>query len=342
VDFDLSVAERAFQLEARDWLHANRPRWNAEDELDPERWMALRRTWQSRLHENRYVGLMWPREFGGRGATAAEQLIFNEEAIDARVPEPANVIALGMIGPTIISHGTEAQKARYLDMIMSADEIWCQPFSEPNAGSDLSALATRAEDRGDHYVVSGQKVWSFAHLSAWCMLLAREQRLQNPRQGLTMLLVDMRSPGIEVRPLVQMTRDPEFNEIYFNDVGIPKSQVLGEPGQGWQMAMTTLLHERGNLGVTLATRGAAAIRELISLARATRPRPDRVLRHRIAQHYIESRVIQLNSYKVAAEIDRSGVPGPDASMVKLGWSVLNQGLAATARDLLGPAAAVEG
>src|SRR5215831_1672314 len=171
MDFEPSPAERDFALEARAWMRANRPTWEPADELDPARWMDIRRRWQRKMHANGYVGMMWPREFGGRGATAAEQLIINQEMVAARAPEPANVIGLGMIGPTIISHGTVEQKARYLDRILSAEDFWCQAFSEPNAGSDLSALSTRAEDRGDHYLVNGQKVWtSFAHMSEWCML----------------------------------------------------------------------------------------------------------------------------------------------------------------------------
>jgi alkylation response protein AidB-like acyl-CoA dehydrogenase len=262
--------------------------------------------------------------------------------IEAGAPEPMNVIGLGMCGPTIISHGTDEQKARYLDPILSGDEIWCQAFSEPNAGSDLSALTTRAEDRGDHYVVDGQKVWtSFAHIASWCLLLVREERHENPRQGLTMLIVDMTSPGIEVRPLVQMTRDPEFNEVYFTNVRVAKSQVLLGPGEGWRVAMTTLLHERGNLGVTLAMRGAAAARALVELARAFPARVTPVIRQRIADHHLRGHAIQIRAFKVAAEIDRDGVPGPDASMVKLAWSDLNQDITETALEILGMSSALE-
>jgi alkylation response protein AidB-like acyl-CoA dehydrogenase len=342
MDFGFSSAQQAFQLDARAWLKANRPHWQPADELNPERWIDIRRRWQRKLHSQRYVGLTWPEQYGGRGATASEQLVFNQEMIDVGAPEPMNVIGLGMCGPTIISHGTHEQKARYLDPILSGEEIWCQAFSEPNAGSDLSALSTRAEARTDHYLVNGQKVWtSFAHIASWCLLLARESHHDNPRQGLTMLIVDMRSPGIEVRPLVQMTRDPEFNEVYFTDVRVPKSQVLLAPGEGWRVAMTTLLHERGNLGVTLAMRGAAAARALVELARA---HPDRVtdgIRQSIADYHLRSRILQLRAMKVAGEIDRDGAPGPDASMVKLAWSEINQGITETALEILGVAGAVE-
>jgi alkylation response protein AidB-like acyl-CoA dehydrogenase len=342
MDFGFSAAEQAFQLEARAWLKTNLPHWEPADELDPERWIDIRRKWQRKLHSQRYVGLTWPEVYGGRGTTASEQLIFNQEMIDAGAPEPMNVIGLGMCGPTIISHGTHEQKARYLDPILSGDEIWCQAFSEPNAGSDLSALNTRAEDRGDHYLISGQKVWtSFAHIASWCLLLVREAHLDNPRQGLTMLIVDMRSPGIDVRPLVQITRDAEFNEVYFTDVAVSKSQVLLAPGEGWRVAMTTLLHERGNLGVTLAMRGAAAARDLVELARAHPAAMTPGMRQRIAGYYLRSRTLQLQALKVAAEIDRDGAPGPAASMVKLAWSEINQGITETALEILGMASAVE-
>ena len=217
-----------------------------------------------------------------------EQLIFNDEMILAQAPEPINVIGLGMGGPVVISHGTEEQKKRYLAPF-SAEEIWCQGFSEPNAGSDLSGLQTRAEDKGDHYLVNGQKVWTtLAHVAKWCMLVTRERKEANPRDGLTYLLVDMESPGIEVRPLVQITGDAEFNEIFFKDVKVPKSQILGEAGNGWAVAMTTLLHERGTLGMALATRAQITAAELAEHARKLGRGSDPLVRQKVAQHTIEA------------------------------------------------------
>src|SRR5437879_13244055 len=172
---------------------------------------------------------------------------------EALAPDPMNGIGIGMGGPVIIHHGTSEQKQRYLDRILSAEEIWCQGFSEPDAGSDLSALQTRAVDAGDHYLVTGQKVWTtLAHVSRWCLLLARERQEANPRNGLTYLIVDMRSPGIEVRPLVQITGEAEFNEVFFNEVPVSKTQILGEPGRGWEVAITTLPHERATVRAALA------------------------------------------------------------------------------------------
>jgi alkylation response protein AidB-like acyl-CoA dehydrogenase len=338
MDFELTRDERAFRDEVRAWLKANAPKFEDDDEeAGRKEWIERRRAWQKKLHEAGYVGIGWPKEYGGRGATLMEQLIFDQEMILARAPRPVNVIGLGMGGPVIIVHGRPEQKERYLPPLLSADEIWCQGFSEPNAGSDLSALQTRAEDRGDHYLVNGQKVWtSFAHVARWCLLLTRERREANPRDGLTYLIVDMESPGVEVRPLVQITGDAEFNEIYFTDVKVPKSQVLGEPGRGWEVAMTTLLHERGTLGMALATQAQITVGELADHARALGRGSERLVRQRLAQHWIESRALQLNAYRGITRVLKTGMPGPEGSFLKLAWSELNQRMTETAIDLAGP------
>jgi alkylation response protein AidB-like acyl-CoA dehydrogenase len=343
MDFELAPEELKFRDEVRAWLKANAP---GDDELrdegDQTGTIDRLRAWQKRLHEAGYVGIGWPKEYGGRGATLMEQVIFDQEMILARAPRPINVIGLGMGGPVIITHGTDEQKKRYLPPLLSADEIWCQGFSEPNAGSDLSALQTRAEDRGDHYVVNGQKVWtSLAHVAKWCMLLVRERKEANPRDGLTFLLVDMESPGVDVRPLVQITGNAEFNEMYFTDVKVPKSQVLGEAGRGWAVAMTTLLHERGTLGMALAMQAQITVGEVIEQARRLNRGGERLVRQRIAQHYIEARTIQLNAYRGLTAVLKTGVPGPEGSFLKLAWSELNQRMTETAVDLEGPMGIVE-
>ena len=340
MDFDLSPVEKAFRDEARSWLKANAPQ-RGDGEMDLQLFVDSRRAWQRKLFDAGYIGITWPKEFGGRGGTFMEQLIFNDEMILAQAPEPINVIGLGMGGPVVIAHGTEEQKARYLPPLLSGEEIWCQGFSEPNAGSDLSGLQTRAEDRGDHYVVNGQKVWTtLAHVAKWCMLLARERKEANPREGLTYLLVDMESPGVEVRPLVQITGDAEFNEIFFKDVAVPKSQVLGEAGGGWTVAMTTLLHERGTLGLALTTRAQITVGELAELARKLGRGSDPLVRQRIAQHAVEARALQLNGYRALSSMKRNGIPGPEGSILKLMWSELNQRMTETAIDIAGPAGQV--
>ena len=344
VDFDLSPGEQGFRDEVRGWLRANRPAWADGEDEDAwsEGWLERRRAWQRLLHEAGYIGLNWPREYGGRGSSLMEQLILNQEMIEARAPDPINVIGLGMGGPVIIHHGTGEQKQRYLDGILSAEEIWCQGFSEPNAGSDLSALQTRAVDAGDHYLVTGQKVWTtLAQVSKWCLLLARERSEPNPRDGLTYLIVDMESPGIEVRPLVQITGEAEFNEVFFNEARVPKTQVLGGPGQGWAVAMTTLLHERGTLGMALATRAAMTARELLDLVRSSGRGSERLVRQQVAQHQIEARLLQLNGHRAVTNVMKTGLPGPEGSILKLLFSELNQRMTETAVDLMGPAGQVE-
>ena len=339
MDFELSSAEKAFRDEVRAWLKTNAPR--DDGDLETSEFIDNRRAWQKKLHEAGYVGITWPKEYGGRGGNFMEQLIFNDEMIQAHAPEPINVIGLGMGGPVVMAHGTEEQKKRYLPPLLSGDEIWCQGFSEPNAGSDLSGLQTRAEDRGDHYVVNGQKVWTtLAHVAKWCMLLARERKESNPRDGLTYLLVDMESPGVEVRPLVQITGDAELNEIFFKDVKVPKSQILGEAGEGWAVAMTTLLHERGTLGLALATRAQITASELAEHARKLGRGSDPLVRQKIAQHTIEARALQLNGYRAVTAVKRNGIPGPEGSILKLMWSELNQRMTETAMDIAGPASQV--
>jgi alkylation response protein AidB-like acyl-CoA dehydrogenase len=341
MDFELSDSERAFRDEVRSWLKANVPKDRAEGDGDMKTFIESRQAWQNKLYEAGYVGMTWPKEYGGRGRSFMDQLIFNDEMILAHAPEPINVIGLGMGGPVVIAHGTDEQKKRYLQPLLSAQEIWCQGFSEPNAGSDLSGLQTRAEDKGDHYLVNGQKVWTtLAHVAKWCMLVARERKEANPRDGLTYLLVDMESPGIEVRPLVQITGDAEFNEIFFHDVKVPKSQILGEAGQGWAVAMTTLLHERGTLGLALATRAQITAAELAEHARKLGRGSDPLVRQRLAQHTIEARALQLNGYRAVTAVKRNGIPGPEGSILKLMWSELNQRMTETAMDIAGPAAQV--
>jgi alkylation response protein AidB-like acyl-CoA dehydrogenase len=340
VDFELSPQETKFRDEVRAWLKANAPK-DQDGDLDMQTFIDRRRSWQSTMFEAGYVGITWPKEFGGQGRSFMDQLIFNDEMILAHAPEPINVIGLGMGGPVVIAHGTDEQKERYLPPLLSAEEIWCQGFSEPNAGSDLSGLQTRAEDRGDHYLVNGQKVWTtLAHVAKWCMLLARERKEPNPRDGLTYLLVDMESPGIEVRPLVQITGDAEFNEIFFKDVKVPKSQILGEAGGGWAVAMTTLLHERGTLGLALATRAQITVSNLADRARKLGRGADPLVRQRIAQHSIEARALQLNGYRAVTAVKRTGIPGPEGSILKLMWSELNQRMTETAMEVGGPASQV--
>src|SRR6478609_5615646 len=277
--------EAAFRQEVRDFIAANLP--DTSKRRGARRFEDADRDWSRKLGEAGYAGLTWPKEYGGAGAPYSHQAIYLEELARAEAPSHLGVIGLGMAGPTIIAWGTDAQKDRYLAKILSADEIWCQGFSEPDAGSDLAAARTRIEDRGDHFLVNGQKVWSsFAHIADFCILVGQGDPDAAKYKNLTYVIVDMHAPGVEVRPLVQITGHTEFNEIFFTDVKIPKENLLGQVGEGWQVAMTTLLHERGTLGFALAATLDVAVRKLVALAKE-REVTDPILLDRIAREWIE-------------------------------------------------------
>ncbi len=328
--------EAAFRAELRDWLDSNLP-----DELRGHRGGAARfegpamRSWSRALHEAGYAGLTWPKEYGGGGRPYSYQAIYLEESVRAEAPPHVGVIGLGMAGPTIMAHGTVAHKARHLEPILSAKEIWCQGFSEPDAGSDLAGVRTSALLEDGHFVVDGQKVWSsFAHLADWCLLVTRSDPASQRHEGLTYLIVDMKSPGVEVRPLRQLTGEAEFNEIFFSGAQVPVENVLGDVGGGWQVAMTTLLHERGTLGFALTATLEVAVGRLIELARDRGATP--VQRDAIAQEWIELQALRATAYRSLSALMKTGVPGPEGSILKLQWSEANQRLTKLALDLLGP------
>src|SRR5947209_12034419 len=246
-----------------------------------------------------------------------------------------------MAGPTIMAWGSDAQKERYLAKILSAEEIWCQGFSEPDAGSDLAAARTRIEDKGDHFLANGQKVWSsFAHISDFCILVGLGDPDAPRYKNLTYVIVDMHAPGVEVRPLVQITGQPEFNEIFFTDVKVPKENLLGEVGQGWQVAMTTLLHERGTLGFALTAALEVNVNRLVELAKE-RADGDDLLRDRVAREWIELQALRYTNYRSLTTLIKTGIPGPEGSVSKLHWSEQNQRLTKLARELLGPEALLD-
>ncbi len=329
--------EAAFRAEVRAFIEANLPAESRQ--RSGRRFEQTDREWSRKLGEAGYAGLTWPKEFGGAGAPYSHQAIFLEESARAEAPTHLGVIGLGMAGPTIIAWGTDGQKERYLAKILNADEIWCQGFSEPDAGSDLAAARTRIEDRGDRFVVNGQKVWSsFAHIADFCILVGLGLPDASRYQNLTYVIADMHAPGVEVRPLVQITGHPEFNEIFFTDVEVPKENVLGEVGGGWQVAMTTLLHERGTLGFALAATLDVAVRKLIALAKE-RNVTDPVLRDRIAREWIELQALKYTNYRALTTLTKTGIPGPEGSASKLVWSEANQRLTKLALEILGERAA---
>ena len=325
-----------FRAELRDWIDANLPaekrggRGGAQRFDDP-----FMREWSRKLYDGGYAGLTWPKEFGGTGAPYSFQALLYEELAAAQAPSHIGVIGLGMAGPTIIAHGTDEQKARYLQPLLAADEIWCQGFSEPDAGSDLAAARTRAERRDDVYVVNGQKVWSsFAHIADFCILVTLSDPEAPRYRNLTYLIVDMHAPGVEVRPLRQITGEAEFNEIFFSDVEVPVSNRLGEEGDGWAVAMTTLLHERGTLGFALTATLDGTVGRLLEEARERDPGES--VREAIAREWIELQALRYTNYRALGTLERTGIPGPEGSGVKLRWSEANQRLTKLARELRGP------
>jgi alkylation response protein AidB-like acyl-CoA dehydrogenase len=325
--------EAAFRAEVREFIAQNLP--DESKRRGARRFEDADREWSRKLGEAGYAGLTWPKEYGGAGAPYSHQAIFLEELAIAEAPSHLGVIGLGMAGPTIMAWGTDEQKQRYLSKILMAEEIWCQGFSEPDAGSDLANVRTRMEDHGDHFLVNGQKVWSsFAHIADHCILVGRSDPHAPRYKGLTYMIVDMHSPGVEVRPLTQITGHAEFNEIFFTDVKVPKENLLGAPGDGWAVAMTTLLHERGTLGFALAATLDVAVRKLIALAKE-RNVTDPILRDRIAREWIELQAIRYTNLRSLTALVKTGIPGPEGSIGKLVWSENNQRLTKLALEILG-------
>jgi alkylation response protein AidB-like acyl-CoA dehydrogenase len=344
MDLNLTPQEATFRDELRAWLAANVPAdWEARRLRDTmEHRFAFLRAWQKRVYDAGWAGVAWPKAYGGRGASLMEQVIFTQEMARAGAPPLANVLGLALIGPTVIQYGTEAQKKRYLANILSADEIWCQGFSEPNAGSDLASLRTSALLQDDHFLINGQKVWnSFGWVADWCALVTRSDPGSQKHKGLTYLLVDMKSPGVEVRPLRQMTGESEFSEVFFHDVRVPAANVLGAVGDGWNVALGTLAHERATLGVSVQVIMRRQLDRLVALAREMRrdgqtSADPALVGQKLAQAYVENEVLRLNHLRAISRIIQSGAPGPEGSILKIGWSETNQRFQAMAQEILGP------
>ncbi len=333
MDLTLSPPEQAFRDELRTWLVDNHPGPVPEGD---EPGFDFRRVWQRTLHDAGYAGLSWPREYGGRGATLMEQAIFNEELVRAKAPSPANVLGLVMGGPVVINHGTEDQKERYLQPILSGEEIWCQGFSEPEAGSDLASLKTRAVRDGDEWVLTGQKVWTtLAHHAKWCMLVARSDGDAPKHKGLTYFLMDMEQEGVQIRPLRQITGEAEFNELFIDGARIPDENIIGGEGNGWNVAITTLAHERAGLGLASAVAVRQSLDELIELCKERGATGDPVIRQRLADLHIRTENLRLTANRGLSQIMVTGVPGPEGSLPKWQWSETNQMLTELATDVIG-------
>jgi len=345
MDLEYTPEEEAFRQEVRAWLEQNLPEDYDPDEYfsnpDVEKRVEIALAWQRKLHEGGWAGLNWPKEYGGRGASIIEQNIFNEELARVRAPMAAiNFVGVAMVAPTVIHWGTEEQKKRYLPKILSSEEIWCQGFSEPGAGSDLAALSMQAVEEGDHFIINGQKTWtSLAHYSDLIYLLARTNKDVAKHKGISAFAVDMKSPGITVRPLVQLTGDADFNEGFFEDVKVPKENMLGPKDDGWNVAITTLMYERAGMGAGLDFEHV--LNQLLSMAKQVKRRgvsasKDPWVRQTIAQFLIEWNAVKYTDLRALSKQTHGEPPGWEGSICKLGSSSLNLRLTSFALDLLGP------
>ena len=336
MDLTLSPSESEFRDEVRSWLEENHPGPTPEGD---DAGFEFRRAWQRKLNERGWAGLSWPEQYGGSGATLFEQAIFSEEVARAGAPGMANTLGLAMGGPTVIGHGSDEQKQRYLAPILSADEIWCQGFSEPQSSSDLASLKTRAVRNGDDWLVTGQKVWTtMAHQAKWCMLLARTDPDAARHRGLTYFLMDMEQDGVEIRPLRQITGEAEFNELFIEEARIPDDNIVGGENNGWAVAITTLMHERAGLAFALQVTVQIVLRELLDRARESGATKDPIMRQRFAQVYAEAQVLRLTAYRGLSKLQADGAPGPEGSLGKWHWAEVNQSLTELALDLAGPRA----
>ena len=348
MDFAFTDAELAFAAEARAWLDAHLPpAWRRDHcwtRADDAAWLEVARDWQRMLFEGGWAAIAWPRADGGRGATVIERWLFDQELDHAGAPRPAAASSVDLIGPAILHHGSAAQRDRYLRPLLSGRELWCQGFSEPGAGSDLAALRTRAERRHGAFVVSGQKVWtSHADIADWCFLLCRTEPEAPKHKGLSLLLIDMRSPGVSVRPLRQMTGEAEFSEVFFDGVEVPADRLVGTAGAGWQIAMGILAHERGPVWtITFQRRIRRSLERIVRTARECGGGAlhDPVLRQRLAQAHIEVEMLRLVGYRSLTRLLRTGEPGAESSIEKVLGSETDQHLQELAMQLLGPHALV--
>jgi len=343
MDFSYSPQEEAFREEIKEWLTVNMkelPKWWFDrnlkrPEIDSEEYHQFSVWWHRKLYDGGFIGINWPKEYGGRGATLMEQVVFSEELAKHRAPGPTNAIGIGWCGPTIISAGTDEQKKRFLTPMLKAEEIWCQGFSEPEAGSDLANCQTRAVEDGDDYIVNGQKVWtSGARNSDWAVLITKTDPDAARHRNLSYFLLDMHAPGVEVRPLQQMTGHSEFNETFLDNVRIPKSMMVGEKNRGWYVAMGTLEFERSGIGAAIGRENT--ITDLIRIAREMNRNDDPIIRQKMSQLFIEGNVVKYMGLRALSKQLRGENPGPESAVGSAFGMELNQRLQDFAMQVQGP------
>lgn len=345
MDFSTTPEERAFRESLRSWLRDNlplgwgTPRFPMPQEAGEK--VAFARQWAKKLHAGGWAGLGWPRAHGGRELSPLEHLMFQEEYTAAGAPSMMDFgVGPALVGPTLIAHGTDWQKERFLEKILNGDEVWCQGFSEPGAGSDLASLSTRGELDGDDLVVNGQKVWtSYAQYSRWGICLARTDTELPKHKGISYLVVDMEADGVEIRPLRQITGDHEFNEVFFTDAFVPENHLIGGLNNGWAVANTTLAHERGT---TFPFKEQVVhevfLDDLYRQASAAGTLDDPAVAEALVDSFVELRVLRLHNWRTLSRLAKGIEPGPESSWIKLAWTDMTQHMATTALDLCGPAA----
>jgi alkylation response protein AidB-like acyl-CoA dehydrogenase len=337
VDFDDTKEEAAFREEVRAWMKVNAPERepgqlstsHSFSDFD-EIFVTEGKIWQRRIYDGGWAGITWPVEYGGRGGTFVESMIFRQEESRFDVASGLFAVGIGMAGPTIIGHGTDEQRRRYLPAMLQGEEVWCQLFSEPGAGSDLASLSTRAVRDGDEWVVNGQKVWSSgAHHSDMGILLARTDPDLPKHRGITFFILDMRSPGVEVRPLRQMPGGATFNEVFFTEVRVPAANVVGEVNGGWRATMTTLANERGSGG------GTSSFPQVLKLARDCSATADPVIRQRLAHCYVQNEIAKFLGFRIQTALSK-GMSAPETSVAKLLFALLAKETAELTIALEGP------
>lgn len=317
-------------MELQDWLKAN-PAPTVTDDASLHTFETVGREWQSKLANGGWVGMHWPKAFGGRGLSLVEEAMVQEELVRVSSPQLLGLFGLTMVGPVLIAHGTEAQKAKYLSNILQAKEIWCQGFSEPGAGSDLAAVRTKAVEVSGGFEITGQKIWtSFGHIADWCFLLARTSESDKKHQGLTYFLVNMKTPGIGVRPLRQITGDSEFNEVFFDSVFVPKENIVGQVGGGWKIALSTLMYERVVLTFARQLQSEVTLRGLLGRYYKN---GDRLVQNSLAKEVVKANAVRALAYSHLLNYAKGAAPGPEGSLDKLFWSESFQGLSKLAIQL---------
>ncbi|GJM38316.1 MAG: acyl-CoA dehydrogenase [Acidimicrobiales bacterium] len=336
MDLSLAPDEAAFAAEVRAWLSehlADKP--ERFDSMDEE--VAWGRRWQARMAAARMVAISWPAAVGGRDASPVDVALYNMEYARAGAPQPVNRVGINLAGPTLLACGTEAQQRRWLPSILDATEIWCQLFSEPDAGSDLASLRSRAERADSGWLVSGQKVWtSYAQFARWGIALVRTDPDAKKHAGISYMVIDMTAPGIEIRPLHQITDEAEFNEVFLDEVYVPDDQIVGGLHQGWMVANTTLAHERGtNFPFKEQVVHEVYLDELARLAAQRGVLEDPLIADDLADAFVHLRLLRLQNWRTLSALGRAEEPGPESSVVKLTWSDMTQHLSALALRILG-------